>query len=177
MWADAALTSLGEKQASEAATFWIDAFKTAKIPIPGTFYSSPLRRCLRTLEIAFAELVASQGRPFEPVIKELLRERLGVHTCDRRSTRTWIQKNYPAFVIEDGLTEEDELWEPDVRETYDEHVKRTTELLGDIFKNDSSAFISATTHSGAIMSILRATGYGEIPVAAGAIFPLLVKAE
>jgi len=100
-----------------------------------------------------------------------------MHTCDRRSPRAWIEKNHPAFLIDDGFTEEDTIWKPGVRETYDEHVKRTTELLDDIFENESSTFISATTHSGAIMSIFRVTGYQEIPVAAGAIFPLLVKAE
>jgi broad specificity phosphatase PhoE len=176
-WADAELTTLGEKQASDAATFWADAFEHAKVPLPGKFYSSPLRRCLSTLQLTFADLLLSLGRPFKPDIKELLRERHGVHTCDRRSTRTWIEKTYPEFLIEDDFTEQDVLWKPNARETMDEHVKRTTELLDDIFLNENSESISLTTHSGAIMALFRATGYQEIPVKAGAIFPLLVKAE
>ena len=41
--------------------------------------SSPLRRCLRTVQLA---LPLEAGNP-RPVIKEKLRERLGVHTCDQ----------------------------------------------------------------------------------------------
>lgn len=155
----------------------MNALSSEKMSVPDGLYSSPLRRCLKTLEITFRKAVEDQGKPFKPAIKELLRERLGVHTCDRRSNRTWIQKSYPKFSIEDRFTENDELWDSNVRETLDEHTRRTSELLVDLFENDNSMFMYLSVHSGTIMSIFRATGYLEIPVAAGAIFPLLIRAK
>jgi hypothetical protein len=112
-----------------------------------------------------------------PVIKEKLRERLGVHTCDQRSSRSWITTAYPNFAIEDGFVEEDELWDPDRRETPEEHVERSTKLLSDIFSNDESVSVALTAHSGAIMSLFAATGWKKVPVAVGALYPLLVCAN
>lgn len=111
------------------------------------------------------------------MIKENLRERLGVHTCDKRSSRAWIENTYPSFKIENGFTAEDGLWEPDKRETLEEHVLRSTELLDDIFENDINDIVSLTAHSGTIMSLFTATGWKKIPVAPGTIYPLLVKGE
>lgn len=111
------------------------------------------------------------------MIKEKLRERLGVHTCDQRSSRSWIAKNYPIFDIEAGFSEEDVLWKPDHRETLEEHVERTTELLDNVFDGDYGDYVVLAAHSGAIMSIFAATGWKKVPVAAGAVYPLFVCAE
>jgi hypothetical protein len=132
-----------------------------------------LRRCLRTTALAFAPSI-SNGTV--PVIKEKLRERLGVHTCDQRSSRSWITNTYPNFAIIDGFGEEDELWDPDRRETLEEHTERSISLLQDIFSNDESISVALTAHSGAIMALFAATGWKSIPVAAGAVYPLLVCA-
>ena len=168
-WLDAELTPKGEQQATEIASIW----GVENVPPPQSIYSSPLRRCLRTTALAFAPSI--NARPgVVPVIKEKLRERLGVHTCDQRSGRSWIAQAYPDFIIEDGFVEEDQLWQPDRRESMDEHVKRSTELLEDIFENDDGVSVALTTHSGAIMSLFAATGWKKIPVAAGAVYPLLV---
>ena len=175
-WQDAELTPAGEQQAQAIAAFW----KTDDIPTPGHIYSSPLRRCLRTTMLAFAPFLDSQATPPPPsiplTIKEKLRERLGVHTCDRRSSKTWIAAAYPAFEIESGFAEEDELWVPDRRETIEEHAVRSRELLGEIFSGDASDVVALTAHSGAIMALFVATGWKQIPVAAGAVYPLLVCA-
>ena len=99
-----------------------------------------------------------------------------MHTCDQRSSRSWITNAYPNFAIEDGFGEDDELWNPDRRETLEEHTERSISLLQDIFSNDESISVALTAHSGAIMALFAATGWKKIPVAAGVVYPLLVCA-
>jgi hypothetical protein len=63
-----------------------------------------------------------------------------VHTCDKRKTRTYIATSYPHFIIEDGLTELDELWSPTVRESKAQVAERARKVLDDVFqKNDVDA--------------------------------------
>ncbi|KAF2661388.1 phosphoglycerate mutase-like protein [Lophiostoma macrostomum CBS 122681] len=170
VWEDAELTPVGEQQAKDIATF----FATSDVPAPECIFSSPLRRCLHTTELAYAGRLSTT----KPVIKEKLRERLGVHTCDKRSTKSWIADAHPIFAFESGFPEHDELWKPDVRETLEEHIPRVKELLDDIFRSAKDAtVISLTAHSGALMTLFRATGWKRIPVAAGAVYPLLILAE
>jgi hypothetical protein len=111
-----------------------------------------------------------------PVVKERLRERLGVHTCDQRSSKTWITSTFPGFRLEDDFREDDELWRADRRETLEEHVGRKIALLVDLFENDDNQTIALVAHSGATMALFGATGWGKIPVKAGAVYPLLVRA-
>lgn len=149
------------------------------MPLPERHYTSPLARCLETTRLGFSGLEpGSADRPFRPVvIKELLRERLGRHTCDRRSTRSWIQSHYPEFEIEAGFAENDELWDPDRRETPGEHVVRIKKLLDDVFSTDDAELISFTAHSGTIRALYTAIGHREVWVGPGAMVPVLVKAE
>lgn len=50
-------------------------------------------------------------------------------------------------------------------------------LLDDIFTNDDSTYISFTTHSGSIASVLRVIGHREFRIPTGAVIPVLIKAE
>ncbi len=50
-------------------------------------------------------------------------------------------------------------------------------LLDDIFENDKNRYVSLTTHSGSIASILRVLGHRPYRLPTGAILPVLVKAE
>ncbi|KAK7188479.1 phosphoglycerate mutase-like protein 1 [Paraphaeosphaeria sporulosa] len=170
VWEDAELTAEGEQQAEGIAAF----FRTGQVSLPDVIFSSPLRRCLRTTEIAYGDVLGER----RPVVKEKLRERLGVHTCDRRSARSYIASAHPVFEIEEGFTEEDELWKADIRESLDQHIVRATQLLEDLFERGGQvAIMSLTAHSGAIMALFGATGWKKVPVAAGAVYPLLVVAE
>ncbi|KAF2181055.1 hypothetical protein K469DRAFT_729519 [Zopfia rhizophila CBS 207.26] len=157
VWADTPLTSQGEEEALEAARFWRNPAEKDEIPTPESLYSSPLQRCLRTLDLKFSSLLISLSLPFTSIIKELVCERNGVRTCDWRTSKSHIQTHYPGFLIEASFSENDELWNLNARE-----------LLSDIFKNDVSGFVSLTSHSGAILGLLRATGYVEVPIKAGA---------
>lgn len=168
-WADAELTANGEQQARTIA----EASSYLGGDIITSVLSSPLRRCLRTVQLAFPSEAADK----RPMIKEKLRERLGVHTCDQRSSRTWIAEHYPLFDIESGFSVDDVLWTSDRRETFEEHVARSTELLDDIFEGDYGDYVVLAAHSGTIMSLFAATGWRKVPVAAGAVYPLLVCGE
>ena len=125
------------------------------IPTPESYYTSPLTRCLQTASTTFDDLDLPQSHPFIPEIKELFREVIGVHTCDRRSSKTYIHENYPTWHFEDGFTEKDPLWSPDVRESDEAQDIRSKEVLDDVFTNDRNTYLSITSHSGEIGSILR----------------------
>ncbi|KAI1103165.1 phosphoglycerate mutase-like protein [Jackrogersella minutella] len=176
-WLDARLTGRGREQARELNAFWRKHIENLRVPAPQSYYASPLARCLETTRLTYSTLNVPSDRPFRPVIKEELRERFGRHTCDRRSTKTWIASNYPGFRIDPSLTENDELWDADRRETEGEAVDRARRFLDDVFNNDDKTFISVTAHSGLIRALYSAIGHREVWVAAGALVPVLIRAE
>lgn len=90
-----------------------------------------------------------------PVVKELFRESIGVHTCDRRRSKTYIHETYPTYVFEEGFAETDPLWNPITRETDSAEDARSKTVLDDVFSHDDNTYISITAHSGTISSILR----------------------
>lgn len=146
------------------------------MPAPEKYFTSPLYRCLQTANLTYLDLDVPAERPFRPVIKELLREVMGEHTCDMRSSKTIIHDAFPKYEIEDGLTEHDELWLPDHRETFAEHDARTQKVLEDIFEHDQHTFVSFTSHSGAEASLLRVIGHREFRLPTGGMMPIFVKA-
>ena len=151
---------------------------TAKIPVPESYYVSPLTRCLKTALLTFSNLaLPPTARSFQPVVKELLRETIGIHTCDRRSNRTYIQSHYPFFTIEPGFTEADELWSANIRESDEVTDARVKVLLDDIFTNNASTYVSLTSHSGAISALLRVMGHRVFRLQTGGVIPVLVRAD
>lgn len=50
-------------------------------------------------------------------------------------------------------------------------------FLDDVVVHDDSTYISFTTHSGSIASLLRVIGNREFHVPIGAVIPVLIKAE
>lgn len=179
VWADAHLTEKGAEQANAMKAFWEASMASSGLPLPRRHYSSPLTRCLQTCERAFTGLRPTNGvtPPFKPTIKEMIRERLGIHTCDRRSTRTEIERQHPIFSFEEGFSNDDMLWVPDVRETLEEHALRIEAFLEDLFSTDDEHIISITAHSGSILALYKAIGHAEVRVAPGAIVPVFIKAE
>lgn len=67
-----------------------------------------------------------------------MREIYGHHTCDKRSPRSKIEKDFPNFVFEDGFVEDDELWTTE-RETYEHLDGRARKVLDRIFVDDTDA--------------------------------------
>jgi broad specificity phosphatase PhoE len=176
IWADAHLTEVGEEQVLQAHEFIASQLSDKMMPAPEAYYVSPLYRCLQTANLTYAGLQLPVDRPFKPIIKELLREDLGEHTCDRRSSRTVIHRAFPEWRFESGFSEHDLLWRADYRETDEEHDVRTRAFMNELFSNDRSTYISLTSHSGAIASKLRVLGHRVFTLPTGGMIPVLVKA-
>lgn len=111
------------------------------------------------------------------MVKELLREVNGVHTCDRRSTKSYIHSEFPLCIFEPGFAENDELWSPDTRESDPALDIRLKKLLDDVFTHDDSTYISFSSHSGAISALLRDLRHRPFRLSTGGVIPVLVKAE
>lgn len=172
VWADAHLTPTGEQQARDVNTLWKEQLPHG-IPPPDTYYVSPLTRTIETADLTFQGLAL----PYKPYIKELVREALGIHTCDRRSTLSHLQTTYPHLTFEPGFSEQDLLWQRDYREPRSARRYRLATFLDDVFNSDDGQFLSMTAHSGAIGSILEVLGHRTFALETGGVIPVLVKAE
>ncbi|KAF1937635.1 phosphoglycerate mutase-like protein [Clathrospora elynae] len=175
-WADANLTAAGQQQARDVNTLWAEQLPLG-IPPPETYYTSPLTRTIETADLSFRGLHLPNGREYKPLVKELLREALGVHTCDRRSTKSHIENTFPHVAFEAGFSGPDTLWEPDYREPRSARAYRLARLLDDVFATDDNVFLSLTSHSGAIGSILEVTGHRSFALETGGVIPVFVRAE
>ena len=176
-WTDAHLTPVGEAQALKAHSFWNTLMTDQKIFTPGSYYVSPLTRCLETARLTFSNLPLPDTHPFIPQVKELFREVIGIHTCDRRSSKSYIAEKYPTFTFEEGFAEEDPLWSATERETDSTMDARSKVVLDDVFKSDESMFVSISSHSGEISSLLRVLGHRKFGLGTGQVIPVLVRAE
>jgi len=192
---DAQLTDLGVQQAQSVHQAWVNEIPSG-VPIPSLFYSSPLSRAAKTCEITWSDIIipntnTSSGgtgntaeknaRHFleheKVMVVENCREVYGIHTCDQRHNKTYIEEHFPEFVIEHGFTEQDELWTT-TRET-DAHVAlRAKTVLDQIWENHAEAtFVSITSHGGFIGGFLTVVGRGSYPLSTGGVIVLVVKAS
>jgi broad specificity phosphatase PhoE len=186
VWADAHLTPLGEQQAKDVNDLWSTQLKEG-LPAPERYYVSPLTRTLQTADLSFKGLDLPAEKEYKPYIVELLREALGVHTCDRRSTKTDLEKAFPHATFEPAFSDPDVLWEADYREPASARRYRLAVLLDSIFADDDSrddknrdhenVFLSLTSHSGAIASILGAVGHRAFKLETGGVIPVFLRAE
>ena len=156
-WSDAHLSPLGVSQALGVHAFWANQFATQKQPAPQSYYVSPLTRCLQTANYTFNGLDLPAQKPFIPLVKELLREGISGHTCDRRGSKTYIQTSFPSYEIEPGFPEDDPLWQALHGETNTDQSFRSKIVLDQIFESDHKTYLSITSHSGEIASILGGT--------------------
>lgn len=160
-----------------ANAFWKKEIAQQKIPYPESYYTSPLTRCLRTANLTFNGIALPQQYPFIPTVKEFFREGISTHTCDRRSNKTYIHNRFPTYRIEPGFTEYDELWNAHYGETSSAQDVRSKTVLDEVFASDRHTWLSITSHSGEIASILRVLGHIPFSLVTGAVIPVLVKAE
>lgn len=172
---DPELTPLGKSQAQAVNRCWV-AEAPLGAPIKSEemrWYVSPMIRTGQTLEESWGALL---GRA--PEVWEDWREVYGGHTCDKRSTKTILQKRFPYFKIEEGLTEEDELWKADDRET-DAHMQmRAQRAMDRLFGKDGAkeTYISLTAHSAILRNLLAVLHHQAYPLATGEMIPVVVKA-
>ncbi|KAL2849245.1 histidine phosphatase superfamily [Aspergillus pseudoustus] len=175
-WFDAHLTEVGIEQARTAHGAWKTQISNG-IPSPQSYYVSPLMRCCETARVTFEGTGLPGTEPFRPLLKELLRETLGLHTCDARSPKSAIAKAYPLYTFEEGFSEEDPLHDAHLRESDSARDARFFGFLSDIFATDRNSILSLTAHSGAITSILSVVGHRVFKLETGGVIPVLVKAE
>ncbi|GAA6032717.1 hypothetical protein JCM8097_000757 [Rhodosporidiobolus ruineniae] len=173
---DAHLTPLGRSQASHMHALWTAELADGA-PLPGQWLSSPLSRAASTLQTTWEGLMRP-GEGEGADMREGLREVEGVHTCDKRRTKSYLAKHYPSFTFEDGFAEEDELWKPDYREPDSALDARIRGQLDRIFSPPAhSPYVSITAHGGVIGAFLRVTGHPKVSVPPGEMVPIVVKAR
>lgn len=92
---------------------------------------SPMSRAISTFLLTFNGL----GLDANATILENCREEYGIHTCDKRRTKSEIAAKYPedGLTFEEGFTEEDLLWEADVRESREHDRERARSVLDRVF--------------------------------------------
>ncbi|KAL7661397.1 putative phosphoglycerate mutase pmu1 [Aspergillus niger] len=176
-WLDADLTPTGIQQAQIAHDFWKSQISAQRIHTPDSYFVSPLLRALRTANITFSDL--SLGTPFIPEIKDFFRESISIHTCDHRHNASHIHSVFPTWPFEKGFAEDDELWNGVTGETSAAQDVRSRRALDDVFGGEvkNGVFVSVTSHSGEIASLLRVVGHRVFGLRTGAVIPVLVRGE
>ncbi|KAJ4488472.1 histidine phosphatase superfamily [Lentinula aciculospora] len=169
---DPMLTALGEEQARMVNQEWKNE-STFGLSVPISRYCSPLTRATKTCLLTFDGLPTSANHPV--VIVENCREEYGVHSCDKRNSRTWISNHLPAFVFEQDFTEDDQIWTATERETHAHAAIRVKSVLDWIFNTDDNDFISITTHGGVINGLLTAVGRKHYALPTGGVLPIIIK--
>lgn len=171
---DPELTEVGQSQARANNKVWRRQIEDG-ISLPKRHFVSPFTRALETMRLTW-EGIGYNGDI--PLVKEDLHEDLGVHTCDKRRTRSYIEHRYNDLVrIEATLSEEDDLWKPDHRETDMEHDVRSSRFLNWLFDNVKEDSICCTSHSGTTNSILRMIGHRPFQLPPGGMIPVIVCAR
>lgn len=175
-WVDSRLTPLGKKQVADTGVRYLLPL-TSRLggARPDVFFSSPMRRCLETFAESWKPVFSRSEKTQQPSkvnvnvkVIENLRETLGVHPCDRRVPHSETLSEYQNYNYEDidttitwvydeGYPEEDQMWQPDHRETDVEIDSRVNAGLVELFKQvqPHQRFVSLTCHSGVIASVLR----------------------
>jgi broad specificity phosphatase PhoE len=179
-WADADLTPAGIAQAQTAHDFWASRIAREEMHTPDAYFVSPLTRALRTANITFSALdLPKNAAAFRPLVMESLREGISLHTCDHRRSRSYISRLFPGWEIEEGFSEEDELWNRVTAETSAAQDVRSKGALDKMFERTDTKdlFVSVTAHSGEIASLLRVLGHRAFSLSTGAVIPVLVQAR
>lgn len=176
-WADAHITEIGRSQALAVNEYWKRQIAEQHVLAPEKFFTSPLDRCLRTAQLTWSDIDLPRQNRFKPEVKEYLREAIGIHTCDRRSNKTYIKSTYPGYKIEKGFAEEDPLWILELRESDPAMAIRLKSLLDDVVSNNDETVFSFTSHGGATGILLQVIGHRRFPLRTGAVLPVLIKVE
>ncbi|AOA64938.1 Putative phosphomutase [Komagataella phaffii CBS 7435] len=184
---DPYLTERGVNQALENRDAWKNELSVG-CPLPQKFYSSPFTRSAMTLVNTWNEIL--DLKRVAPMIKENLRETIGVNRCDQRSDKKTIEKRYAnqyGFQFEPGFHEIDDYFTEEWRESIGEQTLRINRFLQFLFDLDwnseegkaknrrDSTFVSCTSHAGTIRSFLQVLGHREFTVGTGAMIPVVVK--
>lgn len=169
----------GEAQAEEAAANILAILPGMGIPLPVSFYTSPLRRCFETAAI-FAKALGSCPEPTIQVLEDArewlaFRDSTHVHMADHRSTRTEIEElarimgvdvrmegPYHEFIEVDKIIDVSR----ESCETFVDCELRLRRCLHYIFEDtrnqSANAPISLTLHQKSLLSFLSVIGEREL---------------
>ncbi|ODQ77388.1 hypothetical protein BABINDRAFT_172907 [Babjeviella inositovora NRRL Y-12698] len=178
---DPLLTELGKSQAKENNRGWKQQLAKGA-PLPVAYYSSPFTRSCQTAVYTWLDLSLTESKDPHPVfVKEDIRETIGGHTCDKRNLRSVTEERFTryGFEIEEGFTEEDELYSDD-REKLHMHGLRINRFLQflyekDFGKTEQDTYVSVTSHSGTIRAFVLALAHRKFAICTGGMMPILVK--
>ncbi|KAL1406365.1 putative phosphoglycerate mutase pmu1 [Vanrija albida] len=171
---DPELTPLGHEQTLAIQAAWRRELPHGAPINPDEihWFVSPLTRTCQTMLNSWGDLLKGTPETWED-----FREIYGSHTCDRRSSKAYISKRFPMVKIEDGFTEEDELWRPDDRETNTHMQHRMRRAMDRIFDGAATeTYISITAHGAILSNLLAVLGHQAYPLTTGEMIPVVVKA-
>lgn len=130
---DPPLVDRGKMQAVDAGErirIWWDTTQVGeKVELVIT---SPLTRCMQTAHLAFlpGQDYSNSERPTPPIFcLEQVREAYGIHYPDKRRDKRLLQKHWPLIQFDPSMTDSDEQWKENSRETLDDVIARVDEFL------------------------------------------------
>lgn len=141
---DARLTQRGRLQAVAAGPRLLQTF-----PVPQCAFVSPLSRTLQTATIALSKASALS---ISLIAEESLRERNGVHVCDKRSPKEDIMDLYPSVDFGTIVPGPDALFS-EIRETEEELAARGKKFFLSLVDRPESSF-AVFTHSSFLFNTL-----------------------
>lgn len=117
-------------------------------PFPEIGFVSPLWRTLET------GVIAAKGR-VRLVAAEGIRERNGVHVCDKRSAKEVIEGEFGTVEFENIAEGEDGLW-GEVRETEEALAKRGGEFFWGLGQREEECFL-VVSHSSFLYNTIKSS--------------------
>lgn len=170
---DAELTEIGRQQAKANNEQWKVELEDG-CRLASKWFVSPFSRSIDTFDITWNDII--DFTKVKPVITEYVRETIGIHTCDMRSSRSVIANKYSSkgFVFEPDFVEEDIYFDKNKRETAVEQAMRLNKFFQKVFELKDDV-INITSHSGTIRAILLLIGHRVFPIGTGGMIPICVK--
>ncbi|KAE8693566.1 Nudix hydrolase [Hibiscus syriacus] len=131
---DAQLTSLGFKQVAELRK---DVHTSGLLHKIELVITSPSSRAMQTAVGGFGldghknsgDIVSKTLNTLKIMAVELCRDRLGVRPCDKRRKVSDCQSRFPSIDFSMANDEDDNLWNPNLRESTEELAERVAKLL------------------------------------------------
>ena len=138
---DTKLTNIGYCQATELGDTWNYKHNISLVIV------SPLTRTLQTAINIFKDTNC------KIIALDCLKEYpQGCHTCNKRSTKNYLQDTFPRIDFSLLNSQEDEMWSPDEMETIDSLLERIHQMYNFI-KNKDEKTIAMVGHNGFISMI------------------------
>ena len=185
---DPKLSPLGRKQVS-AVHEAVEAEIKRGMPLPTKFFSSPFTRSASTLVITWKDLLICKdgdkeaeskllGERMHPLVKEDLRETIGLHMCDKRAKKSDFLKVFKqwGFTVEDGFPEEDIYHKDEWREPLSEQSLRADNFLQFLYENyPNDSTVYTASHAGEIRAFITALGHRQFTIPTAGLIPIVVK--